>query len=493
MSSLSRRALLRAAVAGVGSAALLPKLARLAQAHSPQAVRFLFIVEGNSYDPVAVLDPGAVGAAISGSWTLTGQTLDPTKYRCWYQYYNHEEPIIVSSTNFQNTIALPSIETAGLSNRTAVVYGLSSRVTGGGHSAFHGVLSSTRTVGGAPGGITIDAYLANAVGQTTPYDAVRLGTVENYSPTRLSYQTCAFGPGKPAPAIVDPQAAYDVLFGMVDPAQMQEFAQRNTLLGFAQQNAMGALAAFNGSSAEQAKLASYNNAVSALMTRQQRLKGMAGQIAANKPSTNPNSDLTNYTNDCMYRFAAQMTNAVGALMAQLTNVVVITSATGLDFNNITYPNARQGDYRTTGRHPIHHMAYGGDAVALQTIHDMTRFQFDCIAKAARLLMTTPDPVAGGKMLDNTIIVFIGDNGEQHHSTASEFPVVLIGGSGAGLRTGGRTIVYPGIYTGGSNHRQVSNLWNTLTYVAGSKPIATDTFGGEGAIRVAPGPLGELMM
>ena len=121
---------------------------------------------------------------------------------------------------------------------------------------------------------------------------------------------------------------------------------------------------------------------------------------------------------------------------------------------------------------------------------MTRQQIDAIAAAALDLMNTPDPAGTGSMLDNTVIVFIGDNGEQHHSTASEFPVVLIGGKNLGLKTGGRTIVYPGVDTGGAGHRQVSNLWNTLGHLAGD-PL--DTFGQEGPYRVAPGPLGELMM
>ena len=120
---------------------------------------------------------------------------------------------------------------------------------------------------------------------------------------------------------------------------------------------------------------------------------------------------------------------------------------------------------------------------------MTKLQLDALATAAHTLMSTPDPAGPGSMLDNTVIVFIGDNGEQHHSTAFQFPVVLIGGKNLGLNTGGRTIVYPGVGTGGKNHRQVSNLWNTLGHVAGEQ---LDTFGNEGPHRVAPGPLAELM-
>ena len=91
------------------------------------------------------------------------------------------------------------------------------------------------------------------------------------------------------------------------------------------------------------------------------------------------------------------------------------------------------------------------------------------------------------MLDHTVIVYIGDNGEQHHSTASEFPVVLIGGRALGLQTNGRTLVYPGMSSDG--HRQLSNLWNTLGYVAGEE---LDDFGAEGPSRRALGPLAELL-
>jgi hypothetical protein len=85
-------------------------------------------------------------------------------------------------------------------------------------------------------------------------------------------------------------------------------------------------------------------------------------------------------------------------------------------------------------------------------------------------------------------VYVGDNGEQHHSQALEFPVLLLGGSALGLRTGGRTLVYPG-ERAGSSHRQLSNLWNTMGYLAGEE---LDRFGHEGPIRVAEGPLSELM-
>ena len=118
---------------------------------------------------------------------------------------------------------------------------------------------------------------------------------------------------------------------------------------------------------------------------------------------------------------------------------------------------------------------------LQAIRDVNRAQVAAIAAGARRL-------ADAGLLDRTVIVWVGDNGEQHHSTASEFPILLLGGSGVGLRSGGRTVVYPGVNS--SENRQLSNLWNTMGYLAGE---SLDTFGGEeGDLRKAAGPLAELM-
>jgi hypothetical protein len=497
VNSLSRRSLLRALAAGAGGAALLPIMSRLTSAGTPSVARFLFVVEGNGYDPITVLDPNTQ-AAIDAT---TKAKIDGL--RTWYNLYDHTSPIIVPTTQFSQTKALQSIASLGLASETAVLFGLSSQITGGGHTGYHGVLSSSRTVGGSPGGQTIDAYLGAlpAVRLQTPYDVVRLGMVQPTNAERLAYYTCATAQGVPAAAIVDPMAAYNVLFGLVGTAaQMTAFGQRKTLLDFATQDVQAAVGAFGGSSDERAKLEAYLASLEQLSARQQRLMAMAPQLPKaliNCPSpdalTNP-ATKTTITNDCMVRLDAQLRLAAAALKGQLTDVAVVTCGTGDDFGNLLYPSAPQIsgqtiDYQGEMRHPLQHGAIGGDQGSLQTIWNMTAYELGLVAAVAADLASTPDPVASGSMLDNTVIVYISDNGEQHHSTASEFPVVLIGGKNLGLKTGGRTIVYPGVTTGGANHRQVSNLWNTLGYLSGQQ---LDTFGAEGPLRVAPGPLSEIM-
>jgi hypothetical protein len=138
-----------------------------------------------------------------------------------------------------------------------------------------------------------------------------------------------------------------------------------------------------------------------------------------------------------------------------------------------------------GRHDLQH---GINTPANWTaIAAVTRKHVELIAKLARTLAKTPEVNASGTMLDNTVIVYMSDNGEQHHSTGREWPVLLLGGNALGLRTDGRTVIFP--EAGQPSNRQISNLFNSLGHAAGDANF--NTFGNEGAARIAPGPLTEI--
>ena len=65
------------------------------------------------------------------------------------------------------------------------------------------------------------------------------------------------------------------------------------------------------------------------------------------------------------------------------------------------------------------------------------------------------------MLANTAIVYMSDNGEQHHSTVRDWPILVMGGRNMRLNLNGRTGIYPGIEvrdaSNGPANRQVSNF------------------------------------
>jgi hypothetical protein len=69
------------------------------------------------------------------------------------------------------------------------------------------------------------------------------------------------------------------------------------------------------------------------------------------------------------------------------------------------------------------------------------------------------------MLDNTLIVYLSDAAEAHHSRALEWPVVLVGNLGGKLRAG-RYVEYP--YWGLAGHKTTGNLYTTLLAAIGER-------------------------
>ncbi|MCB9595042.1 MAG: DUF1552 domain-containing protein [Sandaracinaceae bacterium] len=473
---MRRRTFLRGLGLGAGAALLAPLVSRIASAGEGVPCRFVFVVEGNCFEPITMLGAPA-RAAIDAT---TAAPLDTQRW--WYRSYRHDAPLMVGG-GLETAPALgPLALDAAVAEQAGVVFGLSSRIVGGGHSAMHGVLSSARTISGVPGGQTFDAYLGALpqVRGETPFDAVRLGVSPGNDP--LDFGTCAYAEGRGAPLMLNPAAAYDALFGSVGSASGREaFGRKRSLLDFAGADVTRALAAFPGNSRERAKLESYLASVEELTRRHERLVLLEPQLEANRP-TAPDANPLFTSPDPLDRFRAHLQLTAAALKGELTHVAVVGCGTGGNFG-LTYTSVSPD----VGRHDMHHGS-ARDPELLRRIHEVTRLQVEAIVThLAGELAATPEAGADGSMLDHTVIVFIGDNGEQHHSTASEFPILLIGGRRLGLATGGRTIVYPGMSSDG--HRQVSNVWNTIGHLVG-EPL--DEFGREGPSRRAPGPLGELM-
>jgi hypothetical protein len=465
----SRRSLLRAAGVLAGAGLLGPLARQLASADAARPCRLVFFVEGNGFEPVTVLSPLARAALDA---TLASPVGDD---RWWYQRYRHTSPLEVATSDLDQARSLAGLG-VDLVARTTVLLGLSSRIVGGGHSGFHGALSSTRTVGGSPGGPTIDAHLAPCVSGSQPFDAVRLGVGGTAA---LDFGTCATARGVVAPMIRSPRMAYGSLFGVTATGEARRsFDERGVVLDHARRDVSAVTAEFGGGAEERAKLEAYLASIEALEQRQRRLVAMREALvpfAPPPPGANPleaQSDLTLAQHELMFELAAS------ALLGDLTRNVVLGSGTGGEFSLMF------SSISPVGRHDMQHGS-GRDAALLEAVHDTTRVKFDLVAGLARTLAAVPE--GDGTMLDRTLIVCVPDNGEQHHSTASEFPVVLLGGQGLGLRPGGRTLIYPRIGEGG--HRQLSNLWNTLGHLVGED---LNEFGDEGPARVAPGPLSELL-
>jgi hypothetical protein len=459
--------------------------------------RFVFVIEGNSVEAPNFATPAA--KAFVGADEAT---------RFYPRLYGHQSPHIIGSdggagNNLDLAAGLRALGGVNgqpsLVDDSAVILGLSSTITGGSHSTHCGALSCTRSSASTPAGRTIDALLAGLpqIRQTTPFEAIRLGVTGSVQ--QLTYYPSAFGVGTPAPVLNSPLLAYREIFGSVLSGEGEKlFRQRSKLLDFAKGDVDAKLLRFQGRAGE-LKLAGYQTAIRSLQERQRRLS--EDQLSAQMSQYLP--PVPTATNDPLIRLSQQFDVATGALRSGLTNVVVLASGTGNSGFNLEYhaealPEltgiAGYSDEDGMMRHDLHHSSVDNPE-RIAVIHSASRFHVDQIARMARALKSHQE-ADGSTMLDNTTIVYMSDNGEQHHSSARDWPILVVGGRNMGLNLNGRTVIYPGIdvkdASNGPANRQVSNFFNTLTYAAGEN---IDTFGGEGdeggGNRLKAGPLDEL--
>ena len=474
--TMSRRTFINGLGATLGGSLFAP-LIREAHAQSMSAPRrFVVILEGNCIEPINFMTPRTLTA-------LRAATLSDTEGRRFFpRYYGHDD-LISTRDSLSLAPSLDPLDGRGgrldLSNRSSVVLGLSSTVTGGGHWTNFGALSCTRSTGYRAGGPTIDAVLAahHEVRRSAPFDAVRVG-IHAYDKA-MNTRTCAYDAGRSAPVIADPSVAFTNLFGVVgDEASRAAFARKGLLLDYARRDVNAALSIFSGSSQERAKLETYIESLEMVQMRQQRLNALSPSLAEVVPAAPTESALYG-SEDPLQRLQAQFDLVQASLIGELTHVAVIAVGTGGGFD-LAYPTLNQ----EFSRHALHHMTEVSSEVAIPVIRAATRELVGKAAGLARALAQVPE--GDGTMLDNTLICVMSENGEQHHSEGLEWPCLLIGGQGMGFQNDGRTTVFPRV--GSAGHRQVSNLFNTFGHAAG---IDLNDFGGEGSSRIALGPLQEI--
>src|SRR5690606_11495677 len=134
----------------------------------------------------------------------------------------------------------------------------------------------------------------------------------------LTYQTCAFAKGQPAPVICDPTTAFNTLFGSVAAGAGQEtFRERNELLDFAREDVNRALSEFGGSSTERAKLEQYLASIEEISARPDQLLEMTDALTAVKPE-DPETNALYSSTQPLDHLQAQFDLATAALQGGLT-------------------------------------------------------------------------------------------------------------------------------------------------------------------------------
>ena len=186
-----------------------------------------------------------------------------------------------------------------------------------------------------------------------------------------------------------------------------------------------------------------------------------------------------YTTD---HLEAHFDMAAAALISGISNVVTL-HCDSLD-------SSYQGLGITPKVHSIGHGSSSGDLSSQDCRNIIRTHHVGLIAAMADKLKKIPE--GDGTMLDNTMIVYLSDNSDKHHASATEWPMFVLGNLGGKLKTSGRYLAYPRYGT--ANHKQTIGNW--LTTICHAAGVPQDHFGQPdfalGKLDEQNGPLSELL-
>ena len=437
--TLHRRDVLKGISLGAGSLVLSPMLANIKAHAAGQKInnkRFVFVVESNGLPtqqvtPDTIKRPNRQQRALNGPPSLVDIDLK-----------DHKLPFCLE-------------ELEPWKDRMTIVHGLSGRVAGGGHSNNFqalGAFGAGRGNGGESKDIqeTIDGALAKQLPGIFPHVGIGISKrVEN----SILYNISTWDTNKALPTMCKPDQAYAALFGSVAGGSAQEqFVAKNNLLDFLKDDVKKIESSLAGP--ERQQLSAYLETFETLRNRQSRLNEIKHTLREQAPVTNDKYTSKVETD----RLDAQFDVGAAALIAGLTNVMTISSAAG----NRDFDICFTGLGFKKGKHNIGHGGSENGKTWYENGSIIRKYHFDLIAGLIKKLEAVPE--GDGTMLDNTVIIYLSDGAESHHSRCWEWPMVVIGNIDGKLKTG-RYLDFPGYAQ--PKHRTISNMYTTLLQLAGS--------------------------
>ncbi len=416
---------------------LQPFLHRLALAANGELPppRFLFVLEGNGVPPRQVHPEGL-------------------------PWVEREQRDKITTHSLKDLVLPPSLKPVERhKERMAIIQGLSGRMCTGGHSSDHGALGAYYANSGRNiVGPTIDGLLGRAFPGIFPN--VVLGIAANADESVI-FNCSADAPGRSLPTICRPDIAYARLFGSVADGEARAgFAARRNLLDYMRGDVRRVRDRLGAVDREKldALIDAYeglSKTTERLVESRQRLRD-AAPTAADKYSSSVETE----------RLDAHFELAAAAMIGGLTNVVTIASGVGFPYFSVVF-NGLGIDLQ---KHSIGHLLYNeDDRTGWELSQKIRAFHFQLIARFMDKLQSVPE--GDGTMLDNTVVVYLSDAAETHHSRCFEWPMVVLGNARGKLRTDGRYLTLPNYGTAG--HRTINTLYNALLHAA-AKP--RDDFG-----------------
>lgn len=336
-------------------------------------------------------------------------------------------------------------------NNLTILQGLSAKMCTMGHSTYQSPLAVSRsaervaTITRA----SVDVILGRMF--SSPFEHIELTCAKNEKGVVRGMSS--IGPKQPNYAFASPSAAYRNLFAEGVQKDNSQKA-KDSLYHFLNQNI-----ARHDSKAldliESQKIGNYVSSADALIERNAQLKKMAPQIAANLPKlSKPVLDDQYTVVEQQFAFAEVL---VSAFRAGLSNVATFT----LDDLGTRYDGVIQD---TIGLHDIGHNKALKGMPALEVRSHLRNHHMNVVNKLVEDLKATPE--GKGTMFDHTLIMYLPENGEKHHSTGSEVPFLILAGDRVKLNMARRRYIRLPNYDE-EGHKTLGNWYTTILNAYGN--------------------------
>ena len=416
----TRRNFIKMPAVGAGCLAAMPHLSTLqAASHSNSGIaRFIFLRKSNGTAPEWLNPPSLKGEA--GGEEALEADLDKHELAEWMQPLNkHKENLTI----LQN---------------------LSARMCGMGHSTYQSPLTVSKTsqrINTIPRA-SIDVMLGSMF--NSPFGHIEFTCDGNQ--TGIVRGLSSIGPKQPTTAFASPGAAFKNLFSLAldDNDSLVKNKLSHDLNSFIAKNANS-----NHLSSE-----GYSNSIESLIDRNKKLISMTDKLKKHLPKLSKDVLSDKYTQ--VEKQHAFVDVILSSLYAGLTNSVTLT----LDTLETTYDGLLDS---TIKLHPLGHNTGFSGLTPMQTRSKLRTHHMQLVNRLVEGLKKMPE--GKGNMFDNTVIMYLPENGEKHHSNGSHVPFVILSGRNVKLDMAGRFIRLPGYNRPG--HKTLGNFYTTLLHAYGN--------------------------
>lgn len=336
-------------------------------------------------------------------------------------------------------------------NNLTILQGLSARMCTMGHSTYQSPLAVSRsaervaTITRA----SVDVELGRMF--SSPFEHVELTCAKNQKGVVRGMSS--IGPKQPNYAFASPNAAFRNLFAAGMEMSNDQRADEQ-LYDFLSLN----IASYDNQMLdflESQKIGNYVSSVDSLIDRNSVLQQMSNRIAANMPKLEKSVLSDQYTVvEQQYAFVEIL---VSLLRAGLTNVITFT----LDDLGTRY------DGLLSDVIELHEIGHGKDLngmPALEVRRHLRKHHMNLVNKLVEELKATPE--GSGTMFDNTMILYLPENGETHHSTGIEVPFLILAGDKVKLSMARRRYIRLPSYNE-PGHKTLGNWYTTILNAYGN--------------------------